>query len=240
MDSLRPLEAQFKHLSQEIFLFNERYAILESYIGDAKNRLKKIYESFLSNYDLLKGEPVRRASLELMTEIYVTGSTYPKVWPVIIKINAVRESQLSRNIRSRKGQSLNKDKKHKSNKNTNAINELKKMDDLKSAHEKAICIHSALNSMVAAISLEVTNGDSSVVSFHREKSSAVLDGDETLTAFIDVIREFVSTADNESSITLMANEYFIENFHFIPLTQEIDYAFITYKAALNYLVDDSS
>jgi len=126
------------------------------------------------------------------------------------------------------------------NKNQSALCELKRLDDLKSSYEKAKCIRSGLDLTIAAKTLMVVDPKNSAVSYHSSADAMPMAADETLTAFIDLICQLASTSDTENFIRLVAHEYYIEKFRFLPLPQDIDYAFTTYRGVIEYLSTNTS
>ena len=101
LDSLRQIEPAFVRLREALFLFNEKYVILPNYVDNAVEKLRQFRNKFLQeSYKLLNKNSEDR-DIELATEIYVTGNTYPKVWPVIVQCNEHKDDLLIENIRKR-------------------------------------------------------------------------------------------------------------------------------------------
>jgi hypothetical protein len=86
----------------------------------------------------------------------------------------------------------------------------------------------------------IVDPKNSAVSYHSSSNAAPMAADETLTAFIDLICQLLSTSDRNDHIHLIAHEYYTEKFRFLPLPQDIDYAFTTYRGVLEYLTNSSS
>jgi hypothetical protein len=117
---------------------------------------------------------------------------------------------------------------------------LKRLDDLKSPFEKAKCIRSTLDLTLSARQLMVVDPRKSSVTYYPSSDQMPMAADETLTAFIDLICRLISTSERNHSIRLVAHEYYTEKFKFIPLPQDVDYAFTTYRGVIEYLTNNSS
>jgi len=178
--------------------------------------------------------------IELASEIYITGNTYTKVWPIILQHTEHRDQVLYENILKRqRKQQLNSNEVNV-NKNSTALNELKRLDDLKSSYEKAKCVRSALDLTMAAKTLMIIDPKNSAVSYRTSSNATPMAADETLTAFIDLICQLISTSERKDSMHLVAHEYYTEKFRFLSLPQDIDYAFTTYRGVIEYLTNSSS
>lgn len=241
LDSLRQIESAFARLRTQLFLFNETYVLLPKFVGDAFDKLREYRSQFLQeSYQLLNKNSEDR-DIELASEIYITGNTYPKIWPIIMQHSETKDQNLYENILKRQRKQLANSTKMNLQRNQNALNELKKLDDLKSSYEKAKCIRSTLDLTMAAKSLMVVDPKNSSVSYHSSSAASTpMAADETLTAFIDLICQLVSTSDSDDFIRLVAHEYYTEKFRFIPLPQDIDYAFTTYRGVIEYLINGAS
>jgi len=86
----------------------------------------------------------------------------------------------------------------------------------------------------------IVDPKNSSVSYHSSADPIPMAADETLTAFIDLICQLVSTSGRDDFIHLVAHEYYTEKFRFLPLPQDIDYAFTTYRGVIEYLSNSSS
>lgn len=239
MDSLRPIEKVFESLQKHLFLFNESYVILPNFVEEAIGKLRGYRDQFLHESYQSPNRIWDDRDLELASEIFITGNTYTKVWPIVIQHNAEKDKNLNKNIFKRQQKLLVQSNEHQMNTNFNGENELRKLDDFKTAHEKAVCIRSAVDSAVAAKSMMVIDAKNSSVSYRSSVDQAPMAADETLTAFIDLICQFVSTAKPDEPVHLVAHEYYIEKFRFLSLPQDVDYAFTTYRGVLEYLSDSS-
>ena len=239
LDSLRPIEEVFGRLQRDLFLFNETYVILPSFIEQAIEKLRNYRDKFLHESYQSPNRIWDDRDLELASEIFITGNTYTKVWPIVIQHNAKKDQHLNKNISKRQQKLLVQSNEHQMNTNFNGENELRRLDDFKTAHEKAVCIRSAVDSALAAKTMMVMDAKSSSVSYRPSVDQAPMAADETLTAFIDLICQFVSTAKSDEPVHLVAHEYYIEKFRFFPLPQDVDYAFTTYRGVLEYLSDSS-
>lgn len=235
LDSLRPIEAVFGRLRENLFLFNESYVILPNYVHLAIDKLGEYRDQFLREAYHLLNRPSEDRELELASEIYITGNTYTKVWPVVVQHNEKKDQELINNIIKRQKKLLVQSNEHDFSGNLNAENELRKADDYKTAYEKAKCIRSVLESAIAAKTLMIVDAKKSAVSYRSSIDEPAMAADETLTAFIDLICHFVSTAKSDESIHLFAHGYYIEKFRFVSLPQDVGYAFTTYQGALEYL-----
>lgn len=239
MDSLRPIENVFSDLQKNLFQFNETYVILPKFVEQAIERLRGYRDLFLREASQILNRSCDDRDLELASEIYITGNTYGKVWPIVIEHNAEKDEHLNKNIFKRQQKLLVQSNEHQTNTDLNGEINLRKLDDVKTALEKAMCIRAALDSAVAAKSMMAMNPKDSRVSYRPSASQAPMAADETLTAFIDLICQFVSTAKSDEPGHLVAHEYYIEKFRFISLPQDVDYAFTTYRGVLEYLSDSS-
>ena len=218
-------------------MFNETYVILPKYIENAFDKLRHLRSEFLEEtYRILN----KNYDIELASEIYITGNTYTKIWPIIVQHNENRDQILIENIGKRQRKQNIQFNQVSLNVNLNALNELKKLADFKSAYEKAKIIRSALDLTLAAKTLTVIDTKNSAVSYRSSSSTMPMAADETLTAFIDLICQLVSTSENTDDIHLAAHEYYTEKFRFTPLPQDIDYAFTTYRGVIEYLMNSSS
>lgn len=235
LDSLRQVEPPFAQLRTQLFLFNETYVILPKYVEKALDKLREHRTQFLQQVYHLLNKTYEDRDIELASEIFITGNIYTKVWPIVLQFTEDKDENLYDRVMKRNRRQLSKSTDMNSNKNLNALNELKKLDDLKSAYEKAKCIRSALDLTVAALSLMTVDPHSSSVSYHATSNAAPMAADETLTAFIDVICQLVTQSNSKNSINLYAHAYYIDKFRFLPLPQDVDYAFTTYQGVLEYL-----
>ena len=143
--------------------------------------------------------------IELATEIFITGKIYTKVWSVVVQYTEDQDQALLENARRRPSRSSHDTH---GNGNQDALNELKKLDDLKSAYEKAKSIRWALDSTVAARTLRILDQRNSRVTYHSSPDSMVMAADETLSAFIDVICQLISNSSDSESLRLAAHEYY--------------------------------
>ena len=241
LDSLRQIEPAFVHLREALFLFNEKYVILPNYVDNAVEKLRQFRTKFLQeSYKLLNKNSEDR-DIELASEIYVTGNTYPKVWPVIVQCNEHKDEMLIENIRKREfKQQQASPSGVRVTANQDALNELKKLSDLKSSYEKAQCVHTALDLTVAAKTLRIVDRKNSTVTYHSTPDSTVMAADETLTAFIDLLCQFTSLSTANEQRHLVAQAHYVDTFKFISLPQEVDYAFTTYRIALEYLASGTT
>lgn len=239
LDSLRQIEPAFARLRTALFLFNETYVILPKFVENAVDKLRQLRLQFLQESYQLLNKNCEDREIELASEIYITGNTYTKVWPTILQQNDDKDQILFENILKRQRKRSNSND-FNLNTNQSALNELKKLDDLKSSYEKAKCIRSALDLTMAAKTLMIVDPKKSAVSYHSSSDAMPMAADETLTAFIDLICQLISTADIDSFIHLVAHEYYTEKFRFLPLPQDIDYAFTTYRGVIEYLTNSSS
>ena len=240
LDSLRQIEPAFARLRTQLFLFNETYVILPKFIENAIDKLRNCRTQFLQEAYQLLNKTSEDRDIEIASEIYITGNTYTKVWPVILQQNEDRDRNLYDNILKRQRKQSTQSTRTNMNANSTALNELKKLDDLKSSYEKAKCIRSALDLTMAAKSLMTMDPKNSAVSYHSSSDATPMAADETLTAFIDVICQLVSQSGSDDFIPLAAHEYYTEKFRFLSLPQDIDYAFTTYRGVLEYLCNSSS
>jgi len=240
LDSLRQIEPAFARLRTQLFLFNETYVILPKFVENALEKLREYRLQFLQeSYQLLNKYSEDR-DIELASEIYITGNTYTKVWPIIVQHNETKDQILYENILKRQRKQLIDSMEINLSKNQSAFNELKKLDDLKSSYEKAKCIRSALDLTIAAKTLMTVDPKHSAVTYHSSSDSTPMAADETLTAFIDLICQLVSTSETKDFIHLAAHEYYTEKFRFLSLPQDIDYAFTTYRGVVEYLSNSAS
>ena len=173
--------------------------------------------------------------IELASEIYITGNTYTKVWPIVVQHTNEKDQHLYENILKRQRKQLSQSTDGNPNKYAAACAELKKLDDLKSAYEKARCIRTALDLTISAKTLMVVDPKRSSVSYNSSAASMPMAADETLTAFIDFICQIISSANANDFIHLIAHEYYTEKIRFLSLPQAVDYAFTTYRGVLEYL-----
>ncbi|CAF0772154.1 unnamed protein product [Rotaria sordida] len=240
LDSVRQIEPAFARLRTALFLFNETYVILPKYVENALDKLRQLRSQFLQESYQLLNKNCEDRDIELASEIYITGNTYTKVWPIIIQHNENKDQILVENIQKRQKKEQQNSNQTNLKINQNALNELKKLDDLKSAYEKAKCIRSALDLTMAAKTLMVVDPKNSAVSYRSSSNAMPMAADETLTAFIDLICELISTSEINTSICLVAHEYYTEKFRFSSLPQDIDYAFTTYRGVIEYLINSSS
>jgi len=241
LDSLRQIEPAFARLRTQLFLFNETYVLLPKFVENAIEKLREYRLQFLQEaYQLLNNNSEDR-DIELASEIYITGNTYTKIWPIIIQHNQNKDRILYENILKRQRKQVTTNSTDINlNKNQTAFNELKKLEDYKSSYEKAKCIRTALDLTMAAKSLMNVDPKRSSVSYHAAPEPMPMAADETLTAFIDLICQLVSTSEKNDSIHLVAHEYYTEKFRFLPLPQDVDYAFTTYRGVIEYLSNSSS
>jgi hypothetical protein len=93
---------------------------------------------------------------------------------------------------------------------------------------------------MAAKTLMIVDPKNSAVSYRSSSDAMPMAADETLTAFIDLICQLISSADIDDYIHLVAHEYYTEKFRFLSLPQDIDYAFTTYRGVIEYLTNSSS
>jgi hypothetical protein len=235
LDSLRQIEPAFARLRTQLFLFNETYVILPKFVENALEKLREYRLQFLQESYQLLNKNTEDRDIELASEIYITGNAYTKIWPILVQHNENKDQILYENILKRQKKQLINPLEINLNKNQSAINELKKLDDLKSSYEKAKCIRSALDSTMAAKSLMIVDPKHSAVSYRSSIDTTPMAADETLTAFIDLICQLVSKSDTDNFIRLAAHEYYTEKFRFLPLPQDIDYAFTTYRGVIEYL-----
>jgi hypothetical protein len=240
LDSLRSIEPAFARLRTQLFLFNETYVLLPKFVENAVEKLREYRTQFLQETYQLLNRNTEDRDIELASEIYITGNTYTKVWPIVIQHNEDKDQILYENILKRQRKQLTNSMEINLIKNQNALNELKKLDDLKSSYEKAKCIRSVLDLTLAAKTLMIVNPKNSAVSYHSSPDTMPMAADETLTAFIDLICQLVSTSEKNDSIHLVAHEYYTEKFRFLPLPQDVDYAFTTYRGVIEYLSNSSS
>ncbi len=238
LDSLRQIEPAFARLRTALFLFNETYVILPKFVENAVDKLRQLRIQFLQESYQLLNKTCEDRDIELASEIYITGYTYTKVWPIILQHNENKDQILYENIQKRQRKQVNNPADIL--KNQNASNELKKLDDLKSSYEKAKCIRSALDLTMAAKTLMIVDPKNSAVSYRSSSDAMPMAADETLTAFIDLICQLISSADIDDYIHLVAHEYYTEKFRFLSLPQDIDYAFTTYRGVIEYLTNSSS
>jgi hypothetical protein len=240
LDSVRQIEPAFARLRTALFLFNETYVLLPKYVNEAVDKLRQLRTQFLQeSYKLLHRNSEDR-DIELASEIYITGNTYTKVWPTIIQHNEDKDQMLLDNVQSRQRKQRANSSDLRTNSNQSALAELKRLEDLKSSFEKAKCIRSALDLTIAAKSLMIVDTKNSAVAYRSSSNAAPMAADETLTAFIDLICQLISTRDNDSAIPLAAHEYYTEHFRFLSLPQDIDYAFTTYRGVIEYLTNSAS
>lgn len=223
-----------------LFLFNETYVILPKFVEHAIDKLRQLRTQFLQESYQLLNKNCDDRDIELASEIYVTGNTYTKVWPIILQHNEEKDRLLIENIQKRQRKEQKKPNQGNFTINQSAINELKRLDDLKSSYEKAKCIRSALDLTMAAKTLMIVDPKTSAVSYHSSSNTTPMAADETLTAFIDLICQFISTVEPSAQIRLAAHEYYTEKFRFCPLPQDVDYAFTTYRGVIEYLTNNSS
>lgn len=220
-----------------MFLFNEKYVILPNFLENALEKLRDYRRKFLRDaYQLLRRTSEDR-DIELATEIFITGKIYTKVWPVIIQCTEYQDQTLLENVRRRQ---TRPSQGPYGNANQDALNELKKLDDLKSAYEKAKSIRWALDSTLAARTLRILDQRNSRVTYHSSADSMVMAADETLSAFIDVICELLSTSSNSESLRLAAHEYYTDKFRFLSLPPDVDYAFTTFRGAIEHITSSAS
>ena len=238
LDSLRQIEPPFAQLRTQLFLFNEKYVNLPKYVENALEKLREQRTHFLQQAYQLLNKTNEDRDIELASEIFITGNIYTKVWPIVLQFSEDKDENLYNQIRKRNRKQLSKLIAVNSSKNITALNELKKLDDLKSAYEKAKCIRSALDLTISAISMMTVDPQNSSVSYHATNNAAPMAADETITAFIDVICQLVAQSDSKDAINLYAHAYYIEKFRFLPLPQ--DYAFTTYQGVLEYLSTNAS
>ncbi|CAF2530236.1 unnamed protein product [Rotaria sp. Silwood2] len=240
LDSVRQIEAAFARLRTSLFLFNETYIILPKFIENAFDKLRQLRSQFLQESYQLLNKSCEDRDIELASEIYITGNTYTKVWPIIVHNNQNKDQILVENIEKRQRKEQKNSNQISIKINQNALNELKKLDDLKSSYEKAKCIRSALDLTIAAKTLMIVDPKSSAVSYHSSSNAMPMAADETLTAFIDLICQLITTSETNTHIRLAAHEYYTEKFRFSHLPQDIDYAFTTYRGVIEYLTNSSS
>ncbi|CAF1281038.1 unnamed protein product [Rotaria sp. Silwood1] len=240
LDSLREIEPAFARLRTALFLFNETYVILPKYVENAIDKLRQLRSQFLQEAYQLLNQSCEDRDIEIASEIFVTGNTYTKVWPIIIQHNENKDQILVENIEKRQRKEQKNSNQIDLKINQNALNELKKLDDLKSAYEKAKCIRSTLDLTMAAKTLMIVDPKNSAVTYHSSLNAMPMAADETLTAFIDLICQLITTAQPNTHIRLVAHEYYTEKFRFSPLPQDIDYAFTTYRGVIEYLTNSSS
>ncbi|CAF0935056.1 unnamed protein product [Adineta ricciae] len=240
LDSLRQIEPAFTRLCTDLFSFTDKYVVLPKFLNHAIDKLRLLRTQFLQDsYRLLNRQSEDR-DIELASEIYVTGYAYTKVWPTILELTESKEKLLFENIQIRQRKQRTNSNDFQANSNQSASNELKRLDDLKSSYEKAKCIRSTLDLTIAAKTLMVVDAKNSAVAYHSSSEGMAMAADETLTAFIDLICQLVSNADVNSTVHLVAHEYYTENFRFLPLPQDIDYAFTTYRGVIEYLTNSST
>jgi len=240
LDSLRQIEPAFARLRTSLFLFNETYVVLPKFVENAVDKLRQLRLQFLQeSYQLLK-KTCEDRDIELASEIYITGNTYTKVWPTILQQTENKDEILFENIQIRQRTKRANSNEFNLNANQNAFNELKKLDDLKSSYEKAKCIRSALDLTIAAKTLMIVDPKKSAVAYHSSANATPMAADETLTAFIDLICQLISTSHINSYVHLVAHEYYTEKFRFLAHPQDIDYAFTTYRGVIEYLINSSS
>jgi hypothetical protein len=240
LDSLRQIEPAFAQLRTQLFLFNEKYVILPNYIDDARKKLGEYRTKFLQDAYRLLNRKYEDRDIELASEIYVTGNTYTKVWPIIVQFTEDKEQTLIDNIRRQQASKSRSLSDANPNRSYDALNELRKLNDLKSAYEKAICIRSTLDLTLAQKTLRILDQKNSTVTYHSSSDSMIMAADETLTAFIELICQLVSSLTSIESVQLVAHEYYAETFRFLSLPQDVAYAFTTYRAALEHLTDYGS
>jgi hypothetical protein len=238
LDSVRQIEPAFARLRTHLFLFNETYVILPNFVGNAVEKLRDCRTQFLQEAYQLLNKNSEDLDIELASEIYITGNTYTKVWPIVVQHTADKDQNLYENILKRQRKQLSQSTDGNQNKYASACTELKKLDDLKSAYEKARCIRSALDLTISAKTMVVDPKRSSV-SYHSPSAAMPMAADETLTAFIDFICQLISSANENDFIHLIAHEYYTEKFRFLYLPQDVDYAFTTYRGVLEYLSNSS-
>ena len=239
LDSLRPIEEIFGRLRTQLFQFTETYVILPNYVELAIEKLRDYRDQFLREAYQILNRTSEDRDIELASEIFITGNTYTKIWPVIVQHNERKDQQLYDNIIKRQRKLLVQSNEHDHTRNSNGVNELRKLDDYKTAYEKAKCIYSTLDLAIAAKTMMVVDPNNSSVSYRPSANQEPMAADETLTAFIDLISHFVSTAKSDEMIHLFAHEHYVEKFRFLSLPQDVAYAFTTYQGALEYLNNSS-
>ena len=222
-----------------MFLFNEKYVILPNFLDNALEKLRDYRRKFLRDAYRLLNRTSEDRDIELATEIFITGKIYTKVWPVIVQCTQYQDQTLVENARRRQTPARSS-AETRGNRNQDALNELKKLDDLKSAYEKAKSIRWALDSTLAARTLRILDQQNSRVTYHSSADSMVMAADETLTAFIDVICQLICSSSNSESLHLTAHEYYTEKFRFLSLPPEVDYAFTTFRGAIEHITSSAS
>ena len=236
LDSLRAIGEPFQRLQKDLFLFNEKYIILPNYIEKAFEKLRELRNTFLQESYRLLERRMEDRDVELASEIFVTGNTYTKFWPVILQCTHHNERTLAENVRKRQSKPSQKSSDPSTLPiNQDASNEMRKLDDLKTAFEKARCIRSALDSILANRTIAILDQQKTTVTYRPGADSTFMAADETLTACIDFICQYLLSAQKIDTIHLVAHEYYIEKFRCLSLPSDIDYAFTTFQGALEYL-----
>lgn len=236
LDSLRSVETPFSELRQKLFLFNEKYVILPNHINDALSKLREYREQFRTMSYQAMNKNTEDRDFELATELFITGNVYSKLWPMILVQFQSNTETLRRNVRLKRINNNSNSPEKDAAINGVGLKELSKLNDLKTAFEKAKCIQAAFHATVSAKTLRFLDGKNSAVAFStRSSDPMIMNADETLPAFIDLICEFILKHEQNASIALLANEYYIEKVRYVPLQQETSYAFTTFQAALEYL-----
>jgi len=241
LDSLRPLEEPFQRLQKDLFLFNEKFIILPNYLDKAIEKLRELRTVFLQeSYRILDRRSEDR-DIELASEIFVTGNTYTKFWPVILQLKQYAERKLFDNIRRRQLKNeQNPSDQRTMPLNQSASNEMRKLDDLKTAYEKAKCIRSVLDSILANKTIAILDRQNTTVTYRPGSDSMYMAADETLTALIDFICQYFLSAKHVESIHLVAHEFYTDKFRCLSLPPDIAYAFTTFQGALEYLSNNES
>jgi hypothetical protein len=235
LDSLRQIEPAFARLRTHLFLFNETYVILPNFVENAVEKLRDYRLQFLQESYQLLNKNSEDFDIELASEIYITGNTYTKVWPIILQHTEEKDQNLYENILKRQRKQLTQSAETNLNRYANASTELKRLDDLKSAYEKARCIRSVLDLTISAKTMMIVDPKNSSVAYHSSSNAMPMAADETLTAFIDFICQLLSSSKPNDFLHLIAHEYYTEKLRFLSLPQDVDYAFTTYRGVLEYL-----
>lgn len=220
-------------------MFNEKYTILPNYIEKAFDKLRDYRNEFLRESYQIFNKATEDRDIELASEIYVTGNTYTKFWPVILQLSKHNDQRLFDHVRRRQIKQQKSSPEVTVTINQDASNELRKLDDLKTAFEKAKCVRFALDSVLANKTIAILDRERSSVKYRPGADAMVMAADETLTAFIDFVCQYLLSAKNPNAIHLVAHEYYTEKFRCLPLPQDIDYAFTTFRGAIEYLSSDA-
>ncbi|XP_052802594.1 ankyrin repeat domain-containing protein 27-like [Mya arenaria] len=224
-------------LDQELAKFNKSYVLLKDYLHEASDRLKHLATAFAEKLvrcikDKKTCSNQLKETVEACVETYVIGRVHGKLYGVICERCGQEDSALVTKCSRLRGLTPAhlSVPKHFSLPMESAVQEMKTLDKLETPIEKLYCLKSSIDKITEEVNTSV----------HKSQSSTLTVDEIPCLTSDDLIPILVTVLVGAGCRHVFSDLHYMENFYWLAASRDgdsLNYCFVTFKAAVLYLMD---